>query len=746
MLRSASSRCRPPRLLLSTALAAVLAGCGGGADAPPDTSAATATTRASADEQTAIAESAAWGHRAQAMAVTAEVPTLTIRARADLAAGVGPHMEVRIDGKVIGATDLTRADDWADYTFSAPTLRSGARVEVVFTNDAVIDGADRNLRIAYLSSGSTTVLPTTRGAVVDQGVGTAAFDGKDLLPGQGTLWGNSALRLTWPVVTAPAAATLVRRRDAARFLAQATFGPTPALLDTLATQTYTSWISTQMALPVSGSYVAAVQARYNLGSAYRPGGTRYEPGEVRRTFWRQVAGAPDALRKRVAFALHEIFMISMLDSNLWQHSRAYAAYLDLLDRHAFGNFRTLLEDVAMSPAMGIYLSHLRNRPEDPVSGRMPDENFAREIMQLFTIGLHELNNDGTPKLDATGQPIETYTSADVMALAKVFTGYSWAFPDTQLDESTFRWADPDYSAGKDHSIDLQRMKAYPGQHSTAEKKLFAGKPWAVTLPAGASASADLRLALDALFRHPNVGPFISRQLIQHLVTSHPSPAYVDRVARVFNNNGKGTRGDLAAVVRAILLDTEARSTPPADSAFGKLREPVLGVAQWMRAFGVTFANSGFDIYWQLEPTGQSPQLAPSVFGYFRPGYVPPGTDFASRGATAPEFQIVTENTVAAWVNLAEQMGSDGLGWFGNQREIVANYTGLVSRLTGAGSVGAMVDEIDLLLFGARMSPALRQTLIEAAASVEDGYAQSNLYRARLAVFLATASPEYLVQR
>lgn len=728
--------------LTTTLTTALLAGCGGGTDAPmPD-----AGPAATADDSAAIAESAAWGHRAQAMAVSAAPTTLTVRARADLAAGTGPRMEVRIDGKVIGTAQVTATTDGADHTFSAPTLRSGATVEVVFTNDAVIDGADRNLHVAYLSSGTTTVLPTTRGAVVDLGSGTAAFDGKSVIPGQGALWSNGALRLTWPAAPTLSAATLARRQDAARFLAQATFGPTPALLTTLSTQTFSAWLTAQMALPARGDYVNAVQARYGLGSAYRPGGARYEPGEVRRTFWRQVAGAPDALRKRVAFALHEIFMVSMLDSNLWGHSRAYAAYLDLLDRHAFGNFRTLLEEIALSPAMGIYLSHLRNRPEDPVTGRMPDENFAREVMQLFTIGLHELNSDGTPKLDASGQPVETYTSADVMALAKVFTGYSWAFPDNQLTEDTFRWADPDYSAGKDRGIDLLRMKAYPGQHSTAEKRLFAGKPWAVTLPAGASAAADLRIALDTLFRHPNVGPFISRQLIQRLVTSHPSPAYVERVAQVFNNNGKGTRGDLAAVVRAILLDTEARSTPPADGAFGKLREPVLGVAHWMRAFGVTFVNSGFDIYWQLEPTGQSPQLAPSVFGYFRPGYVPPGTDFASRGATAPEFQIVTENSVAAWVNLAEQMGSDGLGWFGSQREIIANYTGLVAKLTGAGSVGAMVDEIDLLLFGARMSPALRQTLIEAAASVEDGHAQSNLYRARLAVFLATASPDYLVQR
>ena len=267
--------------------------------------------------------------------------------------------------------------------------------------------------------------------------------------------------------------------------------------------------------------------------------------------------------------------------------------------------------------MGIYLSHLRNRKENPATGLLPDENFAREVMQLFSLGLNELNLDGSPKLDAAGKPIETYSNADVMAMARVFTGWSWGFPDAQLTEQNFRWGSPGLKVATDQTIDLQRMKAYPGQHSTAEKKLFAGKPWALTIPANTAAADSLRLALNGLFNHPNVGPFIGRQLIQRLVTSYPSPACVARVASVFNNNGKGVRGDLGAVVRAILQDSEARSTPA--PGFGKVREPVLRVAHWMRAFGTTSATGEYMMAWELESLSQQALAAPSVFGWFRPG-------------------------------------------------------------------------------------------------------------------------------
>lgn len=743
---------------------AVLAGCGGSGSAPAGGSAvatpargevgagdaATESDDGGAYSQAAVDETVAYlggaaKERLRAAAVGTESATgvLSVRARGSLHAGVGPVMRVRVAGTVIGSVEVRNVDEWREYTFPAAALRPGVAVDIVFDNDAASGGTDRNLFVGALTDGATIVLPGTPIVRLDQGGGAQAFDGVNVVPGRSELWGNGALRMTWPSAPTVSAGLRLRRQDASRFLQQATFGPTAAAITQLTQQTYADWITAQMALPVTDSYVAAVQARYDRGAAFRPGGTEYSPYEVSRTFWITAHSAPDQLRRRTAYALHQLFMVSQADSNLFHHSRAYARYLDLLNRHAFGNFRTLLEDMALSPAMGIFLSHIRNRREDPATGRVPDENFAREVMQLFTIGLVELHPDGRPVLGGDGQPVETYGNADVMALARVFTGFSWAFPDAQLTESRFRWGGPDYTAGADTRIDLLPMKAYPGQHSTSAKTLFAGKPWAVSLPAGATAAADLRMALDALFRHPNVGPFVGRQLIQKLVTSDPSPAYVARISAVFANNGAGVRGDLGAVVRAILLDPEARGVPAA--TFGKVREPVLRITQWRRAFNATSSNGLYNISWQMAPAGQRVYEAPSVFGDFRAGYVPPNSPFAVRGATAPEFQIVNENTVAAWANLAEQMGSGGLGWTGDDREIRANYTPLVNKLK-AGNVAGMINDLDHWLFGSRMSAELRQLIVEAIGTVGGHDDASQLNRARMAVLVALASPEYLVQR
>ena len=482
---------------------------------------------------------------------------------------------------------------------------------------------------------------------------------------------------------------------------------------------------------------------FDLGNDYRPGGAKYTPGWVAQQFWKNAATSPDQLRKRVAFALHQVFMASQADSNLWHHARAYAQYQDTLNQQAFGNYRNLLEDMALSPVMGIYLSHLRNRKENPATGLLPDENFAREVMQLFSIGLNELNADGSLKLDAAGKPIETYSNSDVMAMARVFTGWSWGFPDAQLTDAYFRWGSPGFTLATDQKIDLQRMKPYPGQHSTAEKKLFAGKPWALTIPANTAAPESVRLALSALFNHPNVGPFIGRQLIQRLVTSNPSPAYVGRVTAAFNNNGKGVRGDLGAVVRAVLVDSEARGTP--SPGFGKVREPVLRVSHWMRAFDARSATGDYMMTWELDSMSQRALFAPSVFGWFRPGYVPPNTRLADTGATAPEFQIVDESTTAAWVNTAEIMTADGLGWTGSARDVSSSFAPQVALAT-AGKVDALIQNLNGLLFAGRMSRTLQLDILDAVAGVGGSDAKSQLYRARVAAFIAMTSPEYLVQR
>jgi uncharacterized protein (DUF1800 family) len=726
---------------LTAVLLVGLAGCGGGDDGVS----AEQTTALDRERAAAIAETMAYRGTAALRERVANItssPSLTVRARGDVVDDIGPIMQLRVDGVVVGMVEVTNAG-WADFTFSAPQLQAGSSVDVVVNNYQNISGKNRLLHVLYVSDGRTTMLSNTPAVVTDRGKDGQAFDGLDLIPGQTTIWGNGALRMTWPANNAVAADLVLRRQDASRFLMQTTFGATPASIEQLTQQTYANWIRDQQALPVVDRYVPAVQARYDLGDAYRPNGSLYAPHEVVREFWRSSLNAPDQLRRRVAYALHQIFMVSQVDSNLWQHSRAYASYLDLLNRNAFGNYRTLLQDMALSPAMGIYLTHMRNRPEDPSLGRVPDENFAREILQLFSIGLYELNADGSLKLDAAGNPIDTYGNEDVMALARVFTGWSWGFPDNELTPVNFYWFGPNYKQANDTQIDLQAMKAYPGLHSTGAKTLFAGKPWTVSMPANASAQDDLRMALDAIFQHPNVGPFISRQLIQKLVTSQPSPAYVARISAVFADNGEGVRGDLGAVVRAILLDTEARGPTSAD--FGKLREPTLRIMQWARAFNATFTTNTHDLSWQIKPTGQRVYQAPSVFGDFRPGYIPPNSSFAERGATAPEFQLANENTVAGWINLAQDMASGGLGWANGQQEFLVNYSAFEQRLM-TSDVAGMLDDIDHLLFGSTMSNELRQHIVQAIGFVPGYDAFSQMYRARMAVFIAMASPEYLIQR
>ncbi len=678
---------------------------------------------------------------APAAAFTLPTPVaLTIRARATLAGGIGPVVRLRVGGQVI-ATFEVRATTFTDYSFDVPQIAPGTMVEVVFTNNAVVGSQDRNLIIGYLQRGDTVVMPFAPGAVYDRGTGAAAFDGLNTVPGVPEMTVDGALRVTWP--PASNATLLASQAEASRFLQQATFGATTSQIERVVKLGAAGWLNEQMAIPQRADFVNLIQAKYDQGPEYRPQGAKYDPSWVAQRFWATAATAPDQLRKRVAFSLHQMFMVSLADSNQWAHARAYAHYLDTLNAKAFGNFRTLLEEVALSPSMGIYLSHMRNRKEDPATGRLPDENFARELMQLFTIGLHELNLDGSPKLNANGKPIETYNNADVMALARVFTGWSWAFPNNQLTESNFRAGAPNYSVASDQRIDLLKMKAYPGQSSMAEKSLFAGKPHGAVIPANTAASDSLRVALDTLFQHPNVGPFVSRQLIQRLVTSAPSPAYVARVATIFNNNGNNVRGDLAAVVRAVLLDTEARSTTVA-AGFGKLRDPVLRVTQWMRAFNAVSASGSYMMVWSLGNLSQNALYAPSVFSYSRPGYVPPNTPFMTRGATAPEFQIVDESTTASWVNTAEALAGSGLGWTGTVQDVTGQYAALAA-MAAAGNTAGMLDQLNLLLFAGRMSPELRSNLLDAVGGVGGNTSASHLNRARVAVFIALASPEYIAQ-
>ena len=733
-----TASCLPIRRALAATVwagAALMAGCGGGGSGssaePAATSAGPAAAPAATDEALTqgLASRSAPG-----------VQTLSIRARGVLAGNVGPLMEVRVGGATVATLEV-RSTESLDYNISTSRLVAGAQVDIAFRNVAVIGGVQRNLVVDSVSDGTVVVIPSQPDVRFDVGSGAEAFDGINVQAGRSIFWGNGALRFSWP----DPSLFVVSARDSAsaRFLQQATFGPTMADIERLRSISFSDWINAQIALPAAPEVLTHVQAKMNLGPDYLPvTGSKYSPDWVGQKFWAGAASSPDQLRKRVALALQEIFVVSQSESNLYYLNRAYANYIDNLNRQAFGNFRQLIEDVALTPVMGIYLSHMRNRKEDMATNRQPDENFARELMQLFTIGLYELNQDGSLKLNAQGQPVETYSNADVMALARVFTGWSWGFDDAQLTEANFLWRTPDLKERSPLAVDVRRMKPYPGVGSQTEKRLLAGRAAAATVPVSASPEDSVRIALDSLFNHPNVGPFIGKQLIQRLVTSNPSPAYISRVAQAFNDNGRGVRGDLAAVVRAILLDTEARSAPT--PGFGKIRQPVLRVSHWMRAFNARSASGEFLLTDETQKLGQRVHQSPSVFNFYRPGYVPANTAVATAGMGAPEMQIVDEASTAHWVNMLELMLSQGLGWHGSQVDVTTPLAAETAWTTT--SVSLLLSRLDVLLFAGRMSPALRKNIVQAMLGVPEDADRQDLARTRVAIYIAMSSPEYLVQR
>ena len=531
-------------------------------------------------------------------------------------------------------------------------------------------------------------------------------------------------------------APAVAANDASRFLAQATFGPRMTDIDAVSVSGYEAWIDGQFAKPQS-FHLPPVTAYLNtLPVDSQRGQTAFQW-----SIWKNFATGDDALRQRVAFALSEIFVVSLNSNIAFSYPRGPANYLDMLGTHGFGNFRNLIEAVTYSPMMGLYLSHLKNQKENATTGSVPDENYAREVMQLLTIGLYQLNPDGMPQLDIRGKLIETYGNTDVSSLAKVFTGLSWAGPDTSNNR---------FNGGGspvDTDREIKAMQAYNQFHSVSQKQ-FLG----VTIPATAFADSngDIRIALDTLFNHPNVGPFIGKQLIQHLVSSNPSPAYVSRVAAIFNNNGAGVRGDMKAVIKAILLDPEARAAPVASSTRGKVREPIVRFVHWMRSFNARSTDGRFLFGTTTDPAtqlGQSPMYAPSVFNFFRPGYVPPNSHVGAAGLTAPEMQITNETSIAGYLNFMRGVVNTGIGTRGanNALDIQADYT---AELALANNADLLVDRINLLLVGGGLSSATRTLIRNAVASVAIGTANPNAdsrNRVNLAIFLTMATPEYLFQ-
>ena len=397
----------------------------------------------------------------------------------------------------------------------------------------------------------------------------------------------------------PPAPPPITKADAFQFLNQATFGATEASAQQFVNLRHDAWIDQEMvkATSLQLPFVRALPRPQNLVQLHTD----------RVDIWfRNVLTGDDQLRQRVAFALSEVLVVSQL-GGLIEAPYSLADYYDVLARNAFGNYRQLMQEVTLHPAMGVYLSMLGNQKPNPALSIRPDENYAREVMQLFSIGLVELNNDGRVKLDAQNQAIPTYTQEIIEGFAHVFTGWNYAgAPSFQ-------------HARRTDANQTIPMELYPSFHDTGQKQLLNG----TVLPAGQTGEQDLSDALDNVFNHPNIGPFLAIRLIQRLVTSNPSSGYVDRIASVFNDNGSGTRGDLGAVVRAILMDDEARPDMPMELD-GKIKEPIIRLTQLWRAYNATSQSGRYPFVSVYVVFGQGPLQSPSVFNFFSPFYAPPG--------------------------------------------------------------------------------------------------------------------------
>jgi uncharacterized protein (DUF1800 family) len=532
--------------------------------------------------------------------------------------------------------------------------------------------------------------------------------------------------------------------DAHRFLIQATFGPTPQEVARVQDIGYGAWIDEQFDLASTlPSHVQTVEA-----SSVALGASRAFPVDVVYSWWTHAVKDPAQLRQRVAFALSEIFVVSTLQLD---EGRNIASYMDMLYQNADANYRDLLEAVAMHPAMGQYLSHLGNRKEDAASGRVPDENFAREVMQLFSIGLYELEDSGKPKL-VNGAPVETYSDADIKGMAKVFTGFSWFKP---ASKSSLVWWQCFWFTNEcdDPSRNVTAMSHYASEHSTSIKQLLG-----VTIPVQTVADprASLKAALDRLATHPNTAPFISRQLIQRLITSNPSDAYVADITGVF----RAQHGNLRAVVKAILLHEEARSpAAPSLSGYGKLREPLVRYVHLLRAIPhlsdsyAARAGNGQVPFYRVGDTSdpgfalaQTPMRAPSVFNYFRPGYTPPQTAIADAGLVAPEMQITNETSVLGYANFVTTTLEFGWGdWNStlNRPDIafdLSTWNALVS------SPAQLVDAIANRLVGRPLTEDARQEAIAAVTDMPSSTTHQKRRRIQAAILLTAVSPDFLVQQ
>jgi uncharacterized protein (DUF1800 family) len=542
---------------------------------------------------------------------------------------------------------------------------------------------------------SSTQLTATGTATAGQ-VGTVTVTVSNPNPGSAGSTTSAPVQVTLATVVSAAAAV--------RFLEQSTFGPTPALI----TQVQASGF-----IPFLTSQFTATQSTYPDPAV---GVTSITP--TAQIFFTNAMSNPDQLRQRVAFALSQIFVTS----NVTVPPQGMAPYLRTLSADAFTNYRTIMQDVTLSPAMGLYLNMVDNDKPNTTNGTHANENYSRELMQLFTLGLNLINSDGSLQLDGNGNPIPTYSQAQVTAFANAYTG--WTYPT--MPGGTLVIHNPQYFLGP--------MVLFESNHDLAGKTLLEG----TVLAAGQTGTQDLAGALDNIFNHPNMPPFVSALLIQHLVTSNPSAAYISRVANVFQTGtfqgiGSGTRGDMQAVIAAILLDPEARrgDDPTTTVATdGHLREPILYITNLLRAFGAT--TDGLQPVNYATNMGESPMRSGSVFNFFPPNYIIPGTTMLG-----PEFDIQTTATALVRINFVNSFAFNTLG--------PGTTVSFTTWANMASNPSAMIDALNALLLHGTLSAASKAAILTAVNAVPAGTNQ-NLLQAETAIYLIASSSQYQVER
>jgi len=542
-------------------------------------------------------------------------------------------------------------------------------------------------------------------------------------------------------------------KAAARFLVQAAFGPDqdtdsdqiPQNVQQVMSLGYNGWIDAEFAKPAT--YLQKfVDASTSLSQYYADSKTS--------AWWGRAMGKPeipggpavqnDALRHRIAFCLSQILVTSDNPETLAVQYSGCANYYDLFVKHAFGNYRNLLYDVTRHPVMGFFLSSLKNQKANPAANLYPDENYAREVMQLFSIGLWKLNQDGTRMKDAQGQDIPTYDNTTITNMARVFTGMTFYVPT--YSGNSFLFAQENWS---------QPMSLWDAYHDCNAKTLLDG----ATLPqrtasspeAGTATDADLNGALDMIFNHPNVGPFIGKLLIQRLVTSNPSPAYVGRVSAAFANNGSGVRGDMKAVIKAILLDDEARNpSKMSDPNFGKLREPFMRCVNFGRAFNATAQVDYYTLSNFYMDHYEEPMKSPSVFNFYLPDYTPPGV-IQNAGLVSPEYQIINATSAISAPNYFYNAITGGLNRYGSAdptRTVNINTTAELALIStnNTDDLDKLIRRLDLALTYGTLSPQQFQIVREAVLRISTSTFQWQIERMKLAIYLIVTSPEFCVAR